>query len=51
MKKKKDISIKDQTYWEEYIKDPNDIFDKDKTTGKSKMNISDLNLIFMAIVY
>ena len=36
MKKKKDISIKDQKYWEEYIKDPNDIFDKDKTTGKSK---------------
>tara|TARA_Y100001970_G_C14096905_1_gene783223 strand:+ start:578 stop:1009 length:432 start_codon:yes stop_codon:yes gene_type:complete len=36
VKKKKDISIKDQTYWEEYIKDPNDIFDKDKTTGKSK---------------
>ena len=36
MKKKKDISKKDQKYWEEYIKDPKDIFDKDKSKERSK---------------
>ncbi len=36
MKKKKDIPKKDQKYWEEYIKDPKDIFDKDKSKERSK---------------
>tara|TARA_B100002051_G_C16673203_1_gene605654 strand:+ start:618 stop:1037 length:420 start_codon:yes stop_codon:yes gene_type:complete len=36
VKKKKDISKKDQKYWEEYIKDPKDIFDKDKSKERSK---------------
>ena len=30
MIKKKDISEKDKKTWEDYIKDPSDIFDKDK---------------------
>tara|TARA_B100000029_G_C17156004_1_gene807809 strand:- start:119 stop:538 length:420 start_codon:yes stop_codon:yes gene_type:complete len=36
VKKKKDIPKKDQKYWEEYIKDPKDIFDKDKSKERSK---------------
>ena len=31
MKKKENISILDKEIWEDYIKNPKDIFDKDKS--------------------
>ena len=35
MSKKKDLSQKDKKTWEDYIKDPSDIYDKDKNNHKS----------------
>ena len=35
MKKKEDLSNLDKVQWEEYIKDPKDIFDKDTVSKKS----------------
>ena len=35
MKKKQDLSDFDKTQWEEYLKDPKDIFDKELATKKS----------------
>jgi len=32
--KKKDLSQKDKKTWEDYIKDPSDIYDKDKYNQK-----------------
>ena len=40
MKKKENISNKDKQSWEEYIKNPKDIFDKEK----NKSNIPPVNL-------
>ena len=34
MNKKKDLSQKDKKIWEDYIKDPSDIYDKDKNNQK-----------------
>ncbi len=34
MSKKKDLSQKDKKTWEDYIKDPSDIYDKDKNNQK-----------------
>ena len=34
MSKKKDLSQKDKKTWEDYIKDPSDIYDKDKYNQK-----------------
>ena len=34
MNKKKDLSQKDKKIWENYIKDPSDIYDKDKNNQK-----------------
>ena len=36
MIKKKELNQKDKETWENYIKDPSDIFDKEKITSKSK---------------
>ena len=38
MSKKKDLSQENKKTWEDYIKDPSDIYDKDE--NKSKKNIS-----------
>ena len=46
MNKKKDLSQEDKKTWEDYIKDPSDIYDKDKKI-KKKLEKKDLNLIFM----
>ena len=35
MNKKKDLSQKDKQTWEDYIKDPSDIYDKDKNIQKT----------------
>ena len=35
MNKKKDLSQEDKKTWEDYIKDPSDIYDKDKNNQKS----------------
>ena len=35
MNKKKDLSQEDKKTWEDYIKDPSDIYDKDKNNHKS----------------
>ena len=35
MKKKEDISKSDKAQWEEYLKDPKDIFDKEQKHKKS----------------
>ncbi len=35
MNKKKDLSQEDKKVWENYIKDPSDIFDKDKKNQKN----------------
>ena len=35
MSKKKDLSQKDKKIWEDYIKDPSDIYDKDKNNQKT----------------
>ena len=34
MNKKKDLSQEDKQTWEDYIKDPTDIYDKDKSNQK-----------------
>ncbi len=36
MIKKKDLSQSDKKAWEEYIKDPSDIYDKDQNSNKNK---------------
>ena len=38
MNKKKDLSQKDKKIWEDYIKDPSDIYDKDKNNPKIARN-------------
>ena len=38
MSKKKDLSQKDKKTWEDYIKDPSDIYDKDKNNQKITRN-------------
>ena len=35
MNKKKDLSQEDKKTWEDYIKDPSDIYDKDRSNQKS----------------
>ena len=35
MNKKKNLSQEDKKTWEDYIKDPSDIYDKDKNNQKS----------------
>ena len=37
MKKKEDISKTDKKHWEEYLKNPRDIFDKDDNSEKSSI--------------
>ena len=46
MNKKKDLSQEDKQTWEDYIKDPSDIYDKDKNNQKTSEK-KDLSLIFM----
>ena len=43
MIKKKDLSQEDKKTWEDYIKDPSDIYDKDSNNRKeiSKKGIAD----------
>ena len=38
MKKKVDITISDKKLWSEYLKNPNDIFDKELDTSKARAN-------------
>ena len=38
MIKKKELNQQDKETWENYIKDPSDIFDKEKVTSKNKQN-------------
>ena len=38
MIKKKDLSELDKKVWEDYIKNPSDIYDKDKANPKNKEN-------------
>ena len=38
MIKKKDLSIENKKAWEDYIKNPSDIYDKDKANPKNKEN-------------
>ena len=38
MTNKKDLSNEDKTVWEEYVKNPSDVFDKDKSNIKNKRN-------------
>ena len=35
MIKKKDLDLEDKKIWEEYIKNPSDIYDKDQDASKS----------------
>ena len=49
MIKKKDLSQEDKKTWEDYIKDPSDIYDKDKNNQKNMKEKKDLNLIFMVL--
>ena len=39
MKKKVDISISDKKLWSEYLKNPNDIFDKELDTSKDNARL------------
>ena len=41
MKKKEDLSKLDKDQWEEYLKDPKDIFDKELENKKIFENIED----------
>ena len=36
MKDKKDLSKEDKKTWKDYIKNPSDIYDKDKNKSKNK---------------
>jgi len=36
--KKKDLSVENKKAWEDYIKNPSDIYDKDKVNPKNKKN-------------
>ena len=38
MIKKKDLSVENKKAWEDYIKNPSDIYDKDKVNPKNKEN-------------
>ena len=38
MIKKKDLSVENKKAWEDYIKNPSDIYDKDKANPKNKEN-------------
>ena len=38
MKKKKNISKNDKKHWEEYLKNPKDVFDKDNNLDNSSIN-------------
>ena len=38
MIKKKDLSVENKKAWEDYIKNPSDIYDKDKVNPKNKKN-------------
>ena len=49
MIKKKDLSNKDRKVWEDYIRDPSDIYDKEKNNFLNQEKI-DLNLIFMDLL-
>ena len=37
MKKKENISKADKKYWEEYLKNPSDVFDKDNSLERSSI--------------
>ena len=47
MKKKEDLSIEDKAQWEEYLKNPKDIFDKEQNSKKifDKNNYNNILLI------
>ena len=49
MKKKKSISEIDRKIWQEYTKNPNDLYDKDINKEVNSKKKKDLNLIFMVI--
>ena len=38
MKKKENISKNDKKHWEEYLKNPKDVFDKDNNLDNSSIN-------------
>ena len=50
MIKKKDLSEKDIETWETYIKNPSDVYDKDKNSQKNKIEKRDLDLIYTVIL-
>ena len=47
MIKKKDLSQENKKAWEEYVKNPSDIYDKEKSSHNIPKKKTDLNLIFM----
>ena len=49
MIKKKVLSQEDRKIWEDYIKDPSDIYDKEKNNQKKKILGS--NLIFTVLLW
>ena len=49
MIKKKDLSQEDKKTWEDYIKDPSGIYDKDNKIKKISEK-RDLNLIFTVLL-
>ena len=49
MIKKKDLSQEDKKTWEDYIKDPSGIYDKDKKIKKISKK-RDLSLIFTVLL-
>ena len=47
MTKYKDLSPEDKKNWEDYIKNPSDVFDKDKSNSINTEKKVDLDLTYM----
>ena len=50
MKKKEDLSNSNKVQWEEYLKDPKDVFDKELSEKNHLAKIIDLVLICMDLL-
>ena len=50
MIKKKDISKEDIDTWENYIKNPSDVFDKDQNNILNNRNVNEYNNLYEEII-